>query len=76
MRPPHPHQPRSQESCVWAGLGIYLFVDNDPHFPLNGRLSTGSGPLLSLLVSSGVSTQKSHQPSLPTFSWSEPPWAA
>lgn len=50
MRPPHPHQPRSQESCVWDGLGIYLFVDNDPHFPLNGRLSTGSRPLLSLLI--------------------------
>lgn len=61
----HQLQPASQESCIWVGLGIYLLGENDPHFPLNGRSSTGSRPLLSLLISSGVPTEESHQTSLP-----------
>lgn len=60
MNPSRPHQLHSQESCVCIGLRVYLLVDEDPHFPLKGSLSTGHCCLSRFPT---VSTQKFHQPS-------------
>lgn len=70
MNPSRPHQLHSQESCVCIGLRVYLLVDEDPHFPLKGSLSTGHCCLSRFPT---VSTQKFHQPSFPGRLCQKPP---
>lgn len=70
MNPSRPHQLHSRESCVCIGLCVYLLVDEDPHFPLKGSLSTGHCCLSRFPT---VSTQKIHQPSFPGRLCQNPP---